>query len=383
MGYDGETAAPAAHKPGVPFPVSQSPAAAPAPSPASRRTPSSDKTLLRALAGERLAVPPVWLMRQAGRYLPEYRETRRQAGSFLDLCFNPELACEVTLQPIRRYGFDAAILFSDILVIPHALGQKLWFQEGEGPKLEALAGSGDLGRLDLAPLHERLAPVYETLDRLSSALPGETTLIGFAGAPWTVASYMIEGGSSKDFQAAKTWAYGDPDGFQALIDLLVEATSRYLIRQVEAGAEVLQVFDSWAGVWPEDHFRRWCLRPMTEIVRRVKAVHPDIPIILFPRQAGALYVEVAETAGCQGVSLDTTVPLGWAAQHLQPKVTVQGNLDPILLVAGGPALETGARAILSALGGGPFVFNLGHGIVPQTPPEHVSKLLDIVRSRPS
>jgi uroporphyrinogen decarboxylase len=352
-----------------------------APGPAGGTRPT--KTMLRALAGERLDTPPVWLMRQAGRYLPEYRATRKQAGSFLDLCFDPELATEVTLQPIRRYGFDAAILFSDILVIPHALGQKLWFQEGEGPKLEALDGSGDLGRLSLDALHDRLGPVYETVDRLSSALPAETTLIGFAGAPWTVASYMIEGGSSKDYRLAKTWAYGDPEGFQALIDLLVEATSRYLIRQVEAGAEALQVFDSWAGVWPEAHFRRWCLRPMTEIVRRVKAAHPQIPIILFPRQAGPLYVEVAETSGCQAVSLDTTVPPRWAAERLQPKLTVQGNLDPILLVAGGPALEEGVRQILEGLSGGPFVFNLGHGIVPQTPPENVSKLLDIIRGRPS
>lgn len=345
--------------------------------------PASGKTLLRALAGERLEVPPVWLMRQAGRYLPEYRALRAEAGSFLDLCYTPSFATEVTLQPIRRFGFDGAILFSDILVVPHALGQKLWFQEGEGPKLEPLEGAKDLARLSLEPLHGHLAPVYETLDRLSSALPAETTLIGFAGAPWTLASYMIEGGSSKDFRTAKTWAYADPEGFQALIDLLVVATARYLIRQVEAGAEALQVFDSWAGVWPEEHFRRWCLRPMTEIVRRVKAAHPEVPVILFPRQAGPLYREVAETAGCQAVSLDTTVPRAWAAETLQDKVTLQGNLDPILLVAGGQALEEGARAILEALGRGPFVFNLGHGIVPQTPPENVAKLLDIVRSRPS
>ncbi len=343
----------------------------------------SGKALLRALAGERLPVPPVWLMRQAGRYLPEYRETRRQAGSFLDLCFNPALATEVTLQPIRRFGFDAAILFSDILVIPHALGQKLWFQEGEGPKLQALAGGDDLARLSLDALHERLGPVYETLDRLTTALPAETALIGFAGAPWTVASYMIEGGSSKDFRTAKTWAYSDPQGFQALIDLLVEATSRYLCRQVEAGAEALQLFDSWAGVWPEPYFRRWCLAPMAQIVRRVKAQHPQVPIILFPRGAGPLYAAVAAEAGAEALSLDTTLPLDWAAAQLQGRVTVQGNLDPILLVAGGPALETAAREIVAALSGGPFIFNLGHGIVPQTPPEHVAKLLDIVRSHPS
>lgn len=342
-----------------------------------------EKLLLRALAGETLSIPPVWLMRQAGRYLPEYRETRQKAGGFLQLCFTPDLATEVTLQPIRRYGFDAAILFSDILVIPHALGQKVWFQEGEGPKLEALMDSSELGRLSLETLHDRLEPVYETVDRLSTALPQETTLIGFAGAPWTVASYMIEGGSSKDFQKAKTWAYGDPEGFQRLIDLLVEATSRYLCRQIEAGAEALQVFDSWAGVWPESAFRRWCLDPMAAIVRQVKAQHPTVPIILFPRGAGPLYPAVAAETSADGLSLDTTVPLAWAAKELQPHVTVQGNLDPILLVAGGEALETAAKTILDGLSGGPFVFNLGHGIVPQTPPEHVAKLLDIIRSRPS
>ncbi|WP_235830157.1 uroporphyrinogen decarboxylase [Algihabitans albus] len=341
------------------------------------------KLLLRALAGERLPVPPIWLMRQAGRYLPEYRETRKDAGGFLNLCFTPELATEVTLQPIRRFGFDAAILFSDILVVPHALGQKVWFQEGEGPKLEALADSRDLTRLSPTALHDKLEPVYETVDRLSSALPDETTLIGFAGAPWTVASYMIEGGSSKDFQKAKTWAYGDPEGFQTLIDLLVDATSRYLIRQVQAGAEVLQIFDSWSGVWPEPQFRRWCLAPMAEIVRRVKSEHPKVPVILFPRGAGLLYADVAAEAGADAVSLDTTVPLAWAADHLQSQVTLQGNLDPILLVAGGETFESSVESILDRLSGGPFVFNLGHGIVPQTPPEHVAKLLDIVRSRPS
>ena len=353
------------------------------PSRTANETAKPKKLLLRALAGETLSVPPVWLMRQAGRYLPEYRETRQKAGGFLQLCFTPDLATEVTLQPIRRYGFDAAILFSDILVIPHALGQKVWFQEGEGPKLEALADSADLRRLSLEALHDRLESVYETVDRLSTALPQETTLIGFAGAPWTVASYMIEGGSSKDFQKAKTWAYGDPEGFQRLIDLLIEATSRYLCRQVEAGAETLQVFDSWAGVWPETAFRRWCLDPMAAIVRRVKAQHPAVPVILFPRGAGPLYPAVAAEAGADGLSLDTTVPLSWAAKELQSRVMVQGNLDPILLVAGGEALEAAANDIVTRLSGGPFVFNLGHGIVPQTPPEHVAKLLDIIRSRPS
>ncbi len=341
---------------------------------------SNEKTLLRVLKGETAIPPPIWLMRQAGRYLPEYRAIRAKANNFLDLCFTPDLAVEVSLQPIRRYGFDAAILFSDILVVPHALGQRVWFEEGAGPRLEPLRRSQELARLSADGLHETLAPVYETLRRLRAALPEETALIGFAGAPWTVSSYMIEGGTSKDFAAAKTWAYRAPDEFALIIDLLVESTSDYLIAQVEAGAEALQLFDSWAGVWPEAALRRWCLEPAAEIIRRVKTAHPDVPVILFPRGAGTLYEAFAGEAGAEGLGLDTTVPLAWARERLQGSVTLQGNLDPLLLVAGGAAMDQAVARILDTLGAGPFIFNLGHGITPETPPEHVERLVSVVRA---
>jgi uroporphyrinogen decarboxylase len=318
-------------------------------------------------------------MRQAGRYLPEYRATRARAKNFLDLCFTPELAVEVTLQPIRRYGFDAAILFSDILVLPHALGQRVWFEEGAGPRLEPLREAADIARLSPGGLHDKLAPVYETLRGLRRELPQETTLIGFAGAPWTVASYMIEGQTSRDFATAKTWAYRTPEEFGRLIDLLVTNTSDYLIAQIEAGAEVLQLFDSWAGVWPEAALRRWCLEPAAEIVRRVKTIHPEVPVILFPRGVGLLYETFAAETGAEGLSLDTTVPLAWARERLQGRVVLQGNLDPLLLVAGGAELETAVSKILEMLGNGPLIFNLGHGITPQAPPEHVEQLVAQVR----
>ncbi len=319
-------------------------------------------------------------MRQAGRYLPEYRATRARARDFLEFCFTPELALEATLQPVRRFGLDAAILFADILVVPHALGQTVWFEEGSGPRLAPIRDVGKVARLSLESLSEGLAPVYETLRQLRGELPQETALIGFAGAPWTVASYMVEGGTSRDFAVAKSWAYQAPQEFAQLIDLLVESTSRYLMAQAGAGAEVLQLFDSWAGVWPESGLRRWCLEPTMEIVRRVKAVHPQVPVVLFPRGAGASYEAFAEEAGAQGLSLDPTVPLAWAREHLQDKVAVQGNLDPVLLVTGGAMLEEGIDEILETLGRGPFVFNLGHGIMPETPLEHVETLISQVRA---
>ena len=346
---------------------------------ASNSVTPSDKKLIRTLKGETLTPPPIWLMRQAGRYLPEYRATRARAKDFLDLCFTPELAVEVTLQPIRRYGFDAAILFSDILVLPHALGQRVWFEEGAGPRLEPLRDAGDIARLRPDGLHDKLAPVYEALRTLCRELPKETTLIGFAGAPWTVASYMIEGQTSRDFVTAKTWAYRAPEEFAELIDVLVASVSDYLIAQVEAGAEVLQLFDSWAGVWPEAALRRWCLEPAAEIVRRVKAAHPEVPVILFPRGVGVLYEAFAAEAGAEGLSLDTGVPLAWARERLQGRVVVQGNLDPLLLIAGGAALEAGVSKILETLGNGPLIFNLGHGITPQAPPEYVERLVAQVR----
>ena len=342
--------------------------------------PTEPKRLLRALGGEVCTPPPIWLMRQAGRYLPEYRETRARGSDFLDVCLTPDLAVEITLQPIRRYGLDAAILFSDILILPHALGQKVWFEDGTGPKLEPLRRVGDFKRLEPGRMADVLAPVYETLRRVRCELDEGTALIGFAGAPWTVASYMIEGGSSKDYATAKTWAYRAPEEFQTLIDLLVETTADYLIAQVDAGAEVLQLFDSWAGVWPEAALRHWCLAPAREIVRRVKAVHPKVPVILFPRGAGLMYRDFAADSGAEALGLDTTVPLDWARETLQGKVTLQGNLDPLLLVAGGAAQREGVQRVLEGLGRGPFIFNLGHGITPQAAPDNVAALVEQVRS---
>ena len=343
--------------------------------------PQPAKPLLAALRGQPTSRPPIWLMRQAGRYLPEYRELRAQAGSFLDLCFTPELASEVTLQPIRRYGLDGAILFSDILVIPHALGQKLWFEPGAGPRLEPLTAPAELGtRLNPERLHDVLAPVYETLRRVRPQLPSETALIGFAGAPWTVASYMIEGGTSRDFATAKRWAYGDPTGFADLIDLLEEVTAAYLCAQLDAGAEAVQIFDSWAGSLSAAAQRRWSLEPVRRITARVKARHPEAPVIVFPRGAGPLYEEFAESAGADALALDSAVPLDWARTHLRPKVALQGNLDPIHLVVGGTAQKTATCEILEALAGPGFVFNLGHGVVPETPPAHVAALIDQVRN---
>jgi uroporphyrinogen decarboxylase len=337
------------------------------------------KPLIRALKGDKLAHPPIWLMRQAGRYLPEYRDVRAKAGSFLDLCYNPALAAEVTLQPIRRFGFDAAILFSDILVVADALGQKVGFEEGRGPVLEALVDGKDVARLKLEQLHERLGPVYETIGRVKAALPAETVLIGFAGAPWTVASYMIEGGSTRDFARAKSWMYGRATDFTALIGLLTDATSRYLIRQVEAGAEVLQIFDSWAGALSHPDMRQFCLAPLRQIVATVRKAHPKVPIILFPRGIGAGYLDFAAEEFAQGLGLDSSVPLEWARDQLQTRACVQGNLDPQLLATGGRSLSAGTARILNRLGRGAFIFNLGHGIVPETPPEHVGELVKLVR----
>ena len=318
-------------------------------------------------------------MRQAGRYLPEYRATRTQAGSFLELCYNPELATEVTLQPLRRYGFDAAILFSDILVIPHALGQHLAFKEGEGPVLTPIRSAMDLDGLSLSGLHDRLAPVYETVSRLAKAIPAATALIGFAGAPWTVATYMIEGHGSKDFAQAKGMMFGQPELFARLMALLVQATGDYLIRQIDNGAETIQIFDTWAGALPEDQFERWVIAPTRAIVARIKAERPGVPVIGFPRQAGILIKRYVVETGVDGVSLDPGVPLEWAATELQPICTVQGNLDPLLLVAGGEALDAGIDRVLKGLGRGRFIFNLGHGIVPPTPPENVARLAERIK----
>ncbi|HEY0835414.1 MAG TPA: uroporphyrinogen decarboxylase [Azospirillum sp.] len=340
------------------------------------------KPLLAALKGEACTHPPFWLMRQAGRYLPEYRELRAKAGSFLDLCYNPDFAVEVTLQPIRRYRMDAAILFSDILVVPHALGQRLEFLEGEGPKLDPVRSAAELSRLSTDRFHAHLEPVYETVRRLRGALPPEVTLIGFAGAPWTIACYMVEGSGSKEFAAVKSFAYRDPAGFAQLIDLLVETTSDYLCTQIDAGAEVVQLFDSWAGVLPAGAFRRWVIEPTRRIVARVKEKHPNVPVIGFPRAAGLLYEDYVADSGVDAVGLDTTVPPVWAARTLQPRLPVQGNLDPIMLAVGGEALRNAAIDILEAFSGRPFIFNLGHGVIQSTPPEHVAELAHLLKSWP-
>lgn len=342
---------------------------------------TSDKPLLRALRGETVSPPPCWMMRQAGRYLPEYRELRSSAKNFLDFCLTPDLAVEAARQPLRRYGFDAVILFSDILVIPHGLGQPVAFKEGEGPVLDALRSMDDIARLDVDAAGPRLAPVMETMRRLASELDDRTALIGFAGAPFTVALYMIEGRGGTEGPKVRRWAAERPGEFSRLIDILCEATSRYLIAQVEHGAEALQLFDSWAGLLPESQFRKWVIGPNRRIVEAVRAAHPDVPIIGFPRNAGVLYRDFVEQTGVQGVGIDASVPLAWAAAELQPLCAVQGNLDNCLLLSGGQALDNEVRNILAGLGRGPFVFNLGHGVLPQTPPERVGRVVDLVRGR--
>jgi len=342
--------------------------------------PPADKPLLRALRGKTASRPPFWFMRQAGRYLPEYRALRSQARDFVQLCLTPALASEITLQPIRRYGMDAAILFADILLLPNALGQPLEFREGEGPVLEPIRDAAAVGRLDPGKLHERLAAVYETVERVAAALPRETALIGFAGAPWTVATYMVEGHGGTDFSVVKQWMWRDPAGFQSLIDCLVNATVEYLSAQIEAGAEAVQLFDTWAGALPADQFHRWCVQPMAAIGTGLHARHPDIPIIAFPRGAGPLAVDLVDATGVDAIGIDWSVDPGWAARRLQPRATVQGNLDPRLAVVGGAPMLAATDRILAALGHGPFVFNLGHGFVPETPPEHVAALCERIRA---
>ncbi|NNK78322.1 MAG: uroporphyrinogen decarboxylase [Litoreibacter sp.] len=338
------------------------------------------KKLMRALAGETLDVPPVWMMRQAGRYLPEYRATRAQAGDFLSLCYTPELAAEVTLQPIRRYGFDAAILFADILLIPQALGADLWFVTGEGPRLSTITGSDGLAKLKSAEdVHEHLAPVYETVRILSRELPSETALIGFAGAPWTVATYMIAGRGTPDQGPAHKLREEDNATFEALIDLLTEATITYLSKQIEAGAEVVKIFDSWAGSLKEDDFRKYALEPAKKITSALKAKHPGIPVIAFPREAGDGYIGFAKATGADCVAIDNSVSAVWAAEHVQKDGCVQGNLDPKHMVTGGQELIYETRRIVKAFSGGPHIFNLGHGITPDADPENVQIMLDAIR----
>lgn len=325
--------------------------------------------------------PPIWLMRQAGRYLPEYRATRAKAGGFLDLCYSPALAAEVTLQPIRRYWFDAAILFSDILVVPDALGQQVRFLEGEGPCLDPIRSQEGLLRLNPARTTAKFALVCETVARLRQDLPEDTALIGFCGAPWTVATYMVGGKGSPDQADTRLWAYRDPGGFQKLIDLLVEVSIEYLSAQVQAGADTLQIFDSWAGSLPDDEFERWVVLPTSKIVSALKERHPTVPIIGFPRGAGLNAERYVAATLVDGLGCDTAAPMDVLSRGLGAQsLVLQGNLDPLLLVAGGKAMERRVRSILGAMRDRPFIFNLGHGIVPETPPEHVARLVEIVRS---
>jgi uroporphyrinogen decarboxylase len=319
-------------------------------------------------------------MRQAGRYLPEYRELRAKAASFLDLCRTPRFAAEITLQPLRRFDLDAAIVFSDILIVPYALGQRLEFVEGEGPKLEPVRDARAIAALSAAGSQDALAPVYETVERVVSGLPAGTPLIGFCGAPWTVATYMVQGEGSKDQTEARALAYRDPAIFQRLVDLLVDVSAEYLLGQVKAGAGALQIFDSWAGSLPEDQFDRWCIRPTRQLVERVKAVGPDIPVIGFPRGSGPLAERYARETGVDAVGCDTSLPVEWIRDHLQPLLPVQGNLDPILLLAGGPELDRRVEQICGSLRHGSFIFNLGHGIHPETPIEHVARLVELVKN---
>ena len=343
---------------------------------------TASKPLLRALAGEILPVPPFWLMRQAGRYLPEYRELRRSTPSFLDLCLTPELAAEATLQPIRRFGMDAAILFSDILVVPYALGRAVAFREGEGPVLEPLRTRAAAEDLEVEGVTERLRPVYETVARVATVLPRETALIGFAGAPWTVATYMVEGGPSRDFAHAKGWAFTDPDGFGILIERLTDATIAHLAAQIEAGADAVQLFDSWAGALDERRFRQYVIAPTRRIVKELRKRYPATPIIGFPRGAGLMYRAYVGETRIGALGLDTGVPPGIARKTLQSLVPVQGNLDPVLLLSGGVRLEEAVAGIVACFRDGPFVFNLGHGVLPGTPVAHVAHLAELLRRAP-
>lgn len=338
----------------------------------------SKQPMINVLNGIKTKRVPIWLMRQAGRYLEEYQQIRKNAGSFLDICYSPDLAKKVTLQPIHRFNFDAAIIFSDILVIPDALGQPVDFKPGVGPVLEPIRGVNSLAHLKLDRLKTHLAPVYEAVSSVRSELAENKSLIGFSGAPWTIATYMVEGGTSRDFTNTKLWACAAPDEFNNLIEILVSAITEHLISQIKGGADILQIFDSWAGLLSERAFERWCLAPIRKIVRGVLKEFPEIPIIIFPRLAGRRYLDVVEIEGISAVSLDHTLSLGWVHEHLQSKVIVQGNLDPIYLLAGGKAMREEVNRILDCLAPSPFIFNLGHGVLPNTPTEHVSELCDII-----
>jgi uroporphyrinogen decarboxylase len=337
------------------------------------------KRILRVLSGEAVWPPPAWLMRQAGRYLPEYRALRAEAGDFLALCLDPEKAAEITLQPLRRYGMDGAILFSDLPIVSWAMGQDLRYAEGEGPVLPPIRDAASLAKLRVERVAEAVAPVLETVRRVRAGL-GDATLIGFTGGPFTVACYMVEGRGSREFAAARSMAYRNPELFGQLIDLIIDANLVYLRGQADAGAEALMLFDSWAGMLPPDEFRRWVIEPSARIAAALQQSHPDVPLIGFPRLAGMLIGEYASKTGVRAVAMDTSMDPAMAASLVPANVALQGNLDPLAVVAGGAAMETAAQAICRALRGRPHVFNLGHGLVPQTPPEHVAALLAAVKN---
>jgi uroporphyrinogen decarboxylase len=341
----------------------------------------SSKPILRALAGEAVWPPPVWLMRQAGRYLPEYRAIKDSSGGFIERCTTPDLATEITLQPIRRFGMDAAILFSDILILPWALGQDVTFKDNVGPLLAPIRTATGVDMLSPARVAEATAPVLETVRRVRAELPKDCTLIGFAGAPFTVACYMIEGSGSRDFPLTRGMAYGEPVLFGRLMDVLVKSTIEYLSAQITAGAEVVMLFDTWAGMLSPLQFRQHVVTPAALIVEALNARHPGVPIIGFPRLAGMYVGLYAERTGVDGVALDTGTDPARAAASLPDSVAVQGNLDPIALIAGGAAMRAETSAILDALAGRPHIFNLGHGILPQTNPDHVAELVEFLRNR--
>jgi uroporphyrinogen decarboxylase len=338
------------------------------------------KPFLDVLAGRRQATPPIWMMRQAGRYLPEYRELRAKAGGFLDLCFTPEYATEITLQPIRRFNFDAAIIFSDILVIPHALGRSVRFEAGEGPRLDPLDTPEKAAMLSSRADFAKLEPVYEALRRVRRELDARTALIGFCGAPWTVATYMVAGQGTPDQAPARMMAYRHPEAFERIIDVLVENSIQYLVGQLKAGADCLQIFDTWAGVLPPREFARWSIEPARRIVEGVRKEFPGAKIIGFPRGAGAMLPNYAEATGVDGVSIDWAAEPSLIRERVQNRVAVQGNLDPLALIAGGAALDRAVDDVLENYASGRLIFNLGHGILPETPIAHVEQMIRRVRA---
>ena len=340
---------------------------------------TQDSLFLKTLSGERSAIPPIWFMRQAGRYLPEYRKLRAEAGSFLDLCYNPAMASEITLQPVRRYDVDAAILFADILLIPDAMGQKLSFAEGEGPRLEPPTRAADLDRYAAADVVRELQPVFETVRLTRAALAEEKALIGFAGAPWTVATYMLAGKSVRDPAALRARYYEDPEFVTALIDLLERRTIDYLLAQIDAGADAVQLFDTWASGLPWRVLDALSVRPLERIAKAVKAARPHVPVILFPKGVGEKAIDYAQLGACDGVGIDYAMDPAWARANLAEHAVVQGGLDPLVVISGGEAMKDAAAVYLKLFHDAPYVFNLGHGFTPQTPPEHVAELIAFVR----